>query len=205
MFSEAIKLEQRGVFDKLKNFPEFYLAGGTALALQIGHRISVDFDLFFGRNLPDSLLKKVRRIFKGSKIKVQINHSEQLTLNLNSTQLTFVKYPYPLISKLETYQRVKLLSVPEIAATKAFTVGRRITFKDYVDLYFILKEKFISLPKIIDICEKKYKKEFNDRLFLEQLVYSEDVEETPIQFLKRPVSKKEIEDYFQKVIKKLKL
>ena len=138
MFSEAIKLEQRGVFDKLKNFPEFYLAGGTALALQIGHRISVDFDLFFGRNLPDSLLKKVRRIFKGSKIKVQINHSEQLTLNLNSTQLTFVKYPYPLISKLETYQRVKLLSVPEIAATKAFTVGRRITFKDYVDLYFIL-------------------------------------------------------------------
>ena len=104
-----------------------------------------------------------------------------------------------------TYQEVKFLSVPEIAATKAYTVGRRPNFKDYVDLYFILKEKFISLPGIINICEKKYKDEFNDRLFLEQLVYLEDVIEAPIQFLKKPVTKEEMLKFFEKEIKKLKL
>lgn len=46
MHLEAITLEQKTIFDKLKNFPEYYLAGGTALALQIGHRISIDFDFF---------------------------------------------------------------------------------------------------------------------------------------------------------------
>ena len=90
MFPEAITSEQKRIFDKLKNFPEYYLAGGTALALQIGHRISVDFDLFFEKDLPHSLLNKVRKTFRSSKIKVQISRSEQLTLNLNSSQLTFV-------------------------------------------------------------------------------------------------------------------
>ena len=205
MHPEAITSEQKKVFNNLKNFPEYYLAGGTALALQIGHRISVDFDLFSPNDLPDNLLKKIRKIFKVSKIKVQISHSEQLTLSLNGAQLTFVRYPYPLIFKLITYQGVKFLSVPEIAATKAYTVGRRPNFKNYVDLYFILKEKFISLPGIINICEKKYKDEFNDRLFLEQLVYLEDVIEAPIQFLKKPVTKEEMLKFFEKEIKKLKL
>lgn len=205
MFPEAIKLEQRGVFEKLKNFPQFYLAGGTALALQIGHRISVDFDLFFREDLPEDLLKKVRKVFKGLKLKIQISHSDQLTLNLNGTQLTFVKYPYPLIFKLVTYKGVKLLSVSEIAATKAYTVGRRITFKDYIDLYFILKGDFVSLPEIINICKKKYKDEFNDRLLLEQLVYLEEVEEAPIQFLKKSVTKRELQQFFEEKIKKVKI
>ena len=205
MFSEAIKLEQKEIFKKLSNFPEFYLAGGTALALQIGHRISVDFDFFSKKDIPQGLLKKIRKVFKDSKIRVLIHHSEQLTLSLDNTQLTFVKYSYPLLFKLITYQGIKLLSVPEIAATKAYTVGRRITFKDYVDLYFILRGKFVSLEKIINICKKKYKDEFNDRLFLEQLVYLEEVEEAPIQFLKKPVTKKEMTRFFKEEIKKIKL
>jgi len=205
MHPEAITSRQEKVFDKLKSFPEFYLAGGTALALQIGHRISVDFDFFYGKDLSQDLLRKVRKIFKDFRIKVLINHSEQLTLNLNNTQLTFVRYPYPLIFKLINYQGIKLLSVPEIAATKAYTVGRRPNFKDYVDLYFILKGRFILLSEIINICRKKYKDEFSDRLFLEQLVYLEDVVEAPIQFLKRPVVKEEIAKFFEKEIKKIKI
>lgn len=204
MFPEAITSEQKRIFDKLKNFPEYYLAGGTALALQIGHRMSVDFDLFFEKDLPHSLLNKVRKTFRGSKIKVQISRSEQLTINLNSSQLTFVKYPYSLLFKLKTYEGVNLLSVPEIAATKAYVIGRRATFKDYIDLYFILGEKFVLLQEIINICEKKYKNEFNDRLFLEQLVYLGDVEEVPIQFLKKSVSKEQMAKFFQEKVKKIK-
>jgi len=205
MHQEAITSKAKEIFNKLKNFPEFYLAGGTALALQIGHRISIDFDLFGESFIPDELLSKVRRIFKGFKVRVIVNHSEQLTVTINGINISFIRYPFPVILKLIQYQGVKILPVLEIAAMKAYALGRRATFKDYVDLYFILKEKRIRLKEIINLCEKKYKDEFDPRLFLEQLLYLEDIEKIEIQFLKKKVTKEEIQKFFEKEIKKLKI
>jgi hypothetical protein len=93
----------------------------------------------------------------------------------------------------------------EIAATKAYTIGRRGSFKDYVDLYFCLKERVIDLAGIIKLAEKKYGSEFNARLFLEQLVLLDDIEDTRIVFLKRKVTKKEAERFFRKMIKEIKI
>ena len=64
MHQEATTSEAKKIFNKLKNFPEFYLAGGTGMALQLGHRVSVDFDFFWGKEIPKGLLPKVQRIFK---------------------------------------------------------------------------------------------------------------------------------------------
>ncbi|MEA3292883.1 MAG: nucleotidyl transferase AbiEii/AbiGii toxin family protein [Patescibacteria group bacterium] len=58
MYLEVIELKKKKVFQKLNNFSEFYLVGGTGLALQIGHRISVDFDLFSQKDIPKNFLKK---------------------------------------------------------------------------------------------------------------------------------------------------
>ena len=100
---------------------------------------------------------------------------------------------------------MKLLSVAEIAASKAHTIGRRATRKDYVDLYFILKEKHVELQKLIDIAQKKYKEEFDARLFLEQLLYLEDVPVTPITFLKEEPDYDEMLLFFEGIIKKVKI
>jgi len=205
MHLEAIKSEQREIFKRLRAFKEYYLTGGTALALQIGHRISLDFDFFSQREIPKSLLSEIKKIFGEYKIKIEVNHPEQLTVKLNETGLTFVKYPFPLIFKLIKYKGIKILSVPEIAATKAFTLGHRATLKDYVDIYFILKEGHISLREIIEISRKKFKDEFNQRLFLEQLLYLEDVEDVPIEFLKEEPTKLQIQKFFEKEIAKLKI
>ena len=72
MFLEAIKSEQKKIFEKLKYFPGFYLAGGTALALQIGHRISIDFDLFSEKDVSSELLDKVRKVFKNFGVKTSV-------------------------------------------------------------------------------------------------------------------------------------
>ena len=205
MNPEAISLKRQKIFQKLKNFPQFYLAGGTALALQIGHRMSDDFDLFSEKDIPAELLEKVEKIFKESTIDIITNHSEQLSLIIDQTKVDFVKYPFPLILNLIEYEEVKIIKISEIAATKAYTIGRRATYKDYIDLYFILSEKYSSLPEIIKISKEKFKEHFDPRLFLEQLVYLEDIQEEPIQFLKKKVGKKELEDFFQKEIKKIKL
>ena len=88
---------------------------------------------------------------------------------------------------------------------KAFTLGMRISLKDYVDLYFILKEKVMTLQEILNGCEKKYKSEFNGRLFLEQLISVEESEENKIEFLRNPVTKKQMRKFFEKEIAKIKI
>ncbi len=108
MHQEVVTSKAKQIFDRLSHFPDFYLAEGTGLALQLGHRISVDFDLFWRKNIPDDLLSKVRRVYKD----------------------------FEIIPPLE------------IAAMKAYALGRRATLKDYIDLYFILKEKANSLQEI---------------------------------------------------------
>ena len=204
MHPEAITLKQKKIFDKLKYFPDYYLVGGTALALQIGHRISIDFDLFSEKEIPSWILPRIKKIFKDSKIEIIVDHSEQLTVSVDGINLTIVKYPFPPIFKLKKYKGVKLLSTSEIAAAKAYALGRRATLKDYVDLYFVLKEKYLDLSKLIEITKKKYK-EFDPRLFLEQLIYLKDVEDMEIQFLKSKVTKKEIGIFFKNQVKKIKL
>ena len=205
MFLKALKSEQQKIFKRLKHFPKFYLAGGTALALQIGHRISVDFDFFSEKEISPGLLDKLIKIFKDFKVEAVINHSEQLSVNVNKIKIDFVKYNFPPLMDLSEFWGIKFLSIPEIAAAKAYTIGRRITFKDYIDLYFILRGKFVFLQNLIAICKKKYKDEFNERLFLEQLISLEEAEETPIEFLRKPITKRTMAEFFKKEIKKLKI
>ncbi len=205
MHPGTITSKQKKIFEKLDKFPKFYLVGGTALALQIGHRISVDFDLFSKQDITRQTLNKVRRVFRGSKIEVIREHSEQLSVTIDRIKIDFVKYPFPLIFKLIKYQGVNILKIPEIAVMKAYALGRRPILKDYIDLYYILKEKYITLEKIVKLGQKKYKGEFNPRLFLEQLIYFKDIQDMQIDFLKKPVSKQEMETFFRNEVKKIKL
>ena len=205
MHQEAITSEAKRIFDKLRSFPTFYLAGGTGLALQLSHRISVDFDFFWKKNIPRSLLSDTEKVFKHLKIEVVVNHSKQLTVAIQGINLTFCRYPFPVISNFIEYQGIQILPSREIAAMKAYALGRRATFKDYIDLYFALKEKADTLPGIIALCEQKYGKEFNTRLFLEQLVYLEDVERIEVQFLKEDVTIQKLETFFHAEVKKIKI
>lgn len=205
MYLEALNDKSKEIFSKLKNFSDFYLAGGTALALQVGHRISVDFDLFFEKEIDKNLLNKIKRVFPEDSLSVSVNNPDELTVFVNDVKITFLKYSFPVILKLTEHEGIRLLDVKEIAATKAYAIGRRGSYKDYVDLYFIIFEGHSDLNGIIDLAEKKYGSEFNSRLFLEQLVYLEDIKDVEIVFLKQVVSKKELEGFFQKKISEIKL
>ena len=205
MHQEVLKSKQKEIFEKLRHFSSFYLAGGTALSLQIGHRISDDFDFFRDKDLDKSFISKVYRVFKDHQIEISLRHSEQINLEIDSVKFNFVKYPYPLIFKLKKIKGVNLATPEEIAIMKAFTLGMRVTLKDYIDLYFILKRKMINLEEIIHNCEKKYKEKFNGRLFLEQLISVEEAEQVKIEFLKQEVSQKEMEDFFKKQVAKIEI
>lgn len=206
MFPAALTKQGRGLFPLLKKFRGFYLAGGTALALQIGHRVSADFDLFSPKPINKTLLAEVERLFTGKKVRVSVNNRQELTAFVDDVKITFLHYPFPVLQKLSKHDGVNILGIPELAATKAYTIGRRGTFKDYADLFFILKEKYADLSEIIAIAEKKYQEDFNARLFLEQIIYLEDIRDEQIQFLRKPVlTKKQVLNFFSSAIKKLKI
>ncbi len=204
MHPEAITSEQKEILKKLPIPSDFYLAGGTALALQIGHRISVDFDFFSSQRLPSDLLSRIQKLFGETETEIVLNVSYQLTLRIHGVEVTYFQYPFPPLFSLVSYENIKLLSVEEIAASKAHAIGRRATWKDYIDLYFILKEKHVGLPKVIEVAQKKYKEEFDPRLFLEQLLYLEDVPSMPITFLKEEVGREKAESFFEEETKKIR-
>ena len=199
--------EMQKIYPKINELREdFYLAGDTGLALLVGHRISVDFDFFSDTPIKKTLIKKVEDIFSKFKIQIVLNTKDELTLTINNTKITFLYYPFPKVLPLETNNNTKILSVKEILASKAYSIGRRGILKDYIDLYVGLNDNLTSLRDIISIAKEKYMEAFNDRLFLEQLLYLDDIEEIEVLMINRPLpSKKELTDFFSKKISELNL
>lgn len=203
MKTKILASKANELFPKLSNFKDaFYLAGGTGLALQIGHRVSVDFDLFSTEPIKKNLLKKIEDIFDGESREILVNNSRELTLIIGGVKFTFLHYPFEIMLPLVQTWPIPLLSIKEIFAGKAYTIGRRGEFKDYVDIYTGLKKNHVSLDEIINLAVKKFKNAFNDRLFLEQLVYLDDVTEVKIMMVSGNLpSKSELIDYFSKIIR----
>jgi nucleotidyltransferase AbiEii toxin of type IV toxin-antitoxin system len=205
MHREALTDAGAKLFPALASFADFYLAGGTALALQIGHRISVDFDLFRENPIDGALLRQVKKTFARETVAPIVNNPDELTVLVGSVKLTLLTYPFRLIEPLVSFDGQRMLSVKEIGATKAYTIGRRGTYKDYVDLYFILAEGHASLEEIVAIAERKFGGDFNSRLFTEQLLFMDDVHDFAIDFLKPPVTPEGVRALLKEKIREFNL
>jgi hypothetical protein len=189
------------LFPQLREFRNFYLVGGTALALQIGHRLSVDFDLFSPSELPTGLRQKVKKVFSSCDIKFTYSAPEQLNLSVDGMKITFFNFSYPVVDSFVKYQGASLASVREISAMKAFVIGKRLSYKDYIDWYFMLKENHITLTEVIAHAEKKFGGEFNNRLFLGQLISIEDIRNQTIDFLRDEVDRKTVQKFLEDTVR----
>lgn len=201
MHENALTSEAAGLLPQFSKFEGFYLVGGTALALQMGHRLSVDFDFFSQKELPQNILQKAKRAFPGSSTAVTYHVPGQLNLLIDGIQTTFFHYPYPVLDPFVTYQNVSLASIREVAAMKALAIGKRLAYKDYVDWYFMLRENLATLEDIISFSKKKFGSDFNDRLFLGQLVTVEDIPNQEINFLRNPVERGTVEQFLEETVR----
>lgn len=174
MHKEILTDEQAGFLPLIKSFSkDFGLVGGTAIALHLGHRRSIDFDLFSKKEFDNQKIR--RKIIKFSKIvRVIRDETGQFTLDINGVRFTFFLYPYPIVFSGDLDNLIKIPDLLTLAAMKAFASGRRAKWKDYVDLYFVAKTRH----GIKDICRKAaeiFGNEFNEKLFRTQLAYFEDI------------------------------
>jgi predicted nucleotidyltransferase component of viral defense system len=202
MYYDILDKKRLDILPLLKNFKaDFYLAGGTALALQLGHRDSVDFD-FFNPNDFDTfkLFKKIKEVFVGKNIiKIQEEKNTLTVLIDSDIKISFFAYKYELIEKIIKEESLNLASIPDIAAMKLTAIISRATNKDYIDLYYVLHE--ISLNELLEAAKKKYP-EIDINLFLKGLVYFDDIEMEPIIFKhNKEIDFDKVKEYLRNVIK----
>lgn len=192
MFNEAINAQTKRVLEKISQSEitsNFYLAGGTALAIQFGHRESIDLDWFSKNSFSNSQIKDVL-----SKLgKFELNSEDEGTIHgtLDDVKVSFLDYPYENIFPLISFQNIKLADERDIASMKIDAMSSRGSKKDFIDLYFLLKKYFIS--ELFDFFETKYKNiHYNKLHILKSFAYFEVAEDEPMPKMIQEIKWEEI-------------
>ena len=174
MYPNILTSKQEQILPLIKLFSkDFGLVGGTAIAYYLGHRRSIDFDLFSPKTFSIlSARNKINKLFKIEQTLVQ--GDSELTVMANNVKLTLFNFPYHIEYNSKFESIIKIPDLLTLAAMKAFALGKRAKWKDYVDLYFISKK--YSLQQIVKKAEQLFGAEFNEKLFRVQLAYFEDVD-----------------------------
>jgi len=195
MHTDILSLEQNVLFPYLKRFQRsFYLVGGTAIAIHLGHRRSIDFDLFTFSDLRKSRIKRALLEIPFKQVPIFEDY-DQLHLFINEVKITFFSYPYKIEHPIKIDSILSIPSLLSLAAMKAFALGRRSKWKDYVDLYFIIRD-FYSIEEISVEASKIFTQQFSEKLFREQLAFHKDIDYTePVEYLVEPVSDEVIRSF----------
>jgi len=199
MFNDVLSDNQKRLLDLISKFQnEFYLAGGTAIALHIGHRRSIDFDLFSHKPLNTmSIIRTIKR--ESHIIDATLEESTQeLTMIIDGVKITFLEYPFEINPSLNFNDIIMLPDLLTLSSMKAYSLGRRSKWKDYVDLYYILRDHF-TIKDISQKAKDIFAGGFNERLFREQLCYFEGIDfSEDVEYLKEDVSVEVIKEFLTK-------
>ena len=196
LYLETIDPETLGLLKQIQSndiFSETRLVGGTALALQIGHRKSIDLDFFGVMKIEEIDLLQELSIYGSVSIR-NIGRRVQ-SFMVNNVQMDFVEYLYPWLDDLVPFNGVRLASCRDIAAMKLSAITNRGSRKDFVDLVFLLE--MFSLQDMLEFYTKKYS-DSNYFHVLKSLVFFDDAEDDPMPNMLKPfnweMAKKNISD-----------
>jgi hypothetical protein len=149
----------------------FHLVGGTALALRIGHRKSIDIDLFSNFNF--DVAQMLENLSADYPFKLFFSANNTLKGSIGEVQLDILAHRYPLICEPLHVENISMLSVQDIIAMKLnaiATSGQRV--KDFIDIYYLLDE--YSVAEMIDFYKRKYS-QYNEVNVLKSLTWFDDV------------------------------
>ena len=177
MHIEILTSNQKELLNWIAQFQrEFYLVGGTAIALYLGHRQSVAFDMFKQGTINHK--RNLERLTKsGFQYQITRRVPEQMNCLLNGVKLTFFQYPFDIPVNKQLDVPFRMPSLLDLAAMKAYALGRRSKWKDYVDLYFLLTKHF-TLNQVCERATAVFGELFSEKMFRAQLSYFDDVDYT---------------------------
>jgi hypothetical protein len=177
---------------QVPSLSETRLVGGTSLALQIGHRQSIDIDLFgeIHEDL-DYLSSKLSEKFPVSQLQNTKNIKVWL---INGIKVDLVNYPYNWLEEYSEFDGIRYAGIIDIAAMKLSAITGRGTKKDFIDVYFLLKS--FTLDEMLGYYEKKYP-DGSLFLVLKSLLYFVDAEHELQPIMIQPVQWSEVKRVIQ--------
>ncbi|MBX2928715.1 MAG: nucleotidyl transferase AbiEii/AbiGii toxin family protein [Saprospiraceae bacterium] len=181
-------------------FQQFNLVGGTSLSLQIGHRISIDLDLFTHKDYDGAFIRQ--ELESLGRLEILVDKPPFLQARLDDVKMDFLKFPYPFVQEYIEIERVRLVPIKHIAIMKLLAIARRGVKKGFFDLYFILEQ--YSLDEVVRMFQLQLPQ---TDLFhiLKSLTYFEDAElngdpkmlqKTTWKQVKKAITRK-VNDYLQ--------
>jgi len=196
MYKKILTKNQLNLLPLIKKLSkDYYLVGGTAIALHIGHRRSIDFDLFTAKKINRT---KIKKFIQQSNLSIQqliYEDSDQLHIIINSVKMTFYSFPYKIPSDIHFENIISVPTLLDLGAMKAFAIGRRAKWKDYVDMYYLFKYHF-NLQEVSTRAKTLFGNDFSQKLLRQQLCYFDDVDYTEtVEFISDQVSESTIKDF----------
>lgn len=174
MHPEILSQKQHELLPLIREFSrEYYLVGGTAVAYYIGHRQSIDFDLFKKDKINP---KRIKEKISSHKFPLKIIHeeSDQIHFLINDVKLTFFSFGYAIPHPNKFAKFISMPNLLDLSAMKAFALGGRAKWKDYVDMYYLLKD-YYSVKEIAIRAGELFGDFFSYKLFRQQLCYFKDI------------------------------
>ena len=177
----------------LEALRDFYLAGGTALALHLGHRRSIDLDFFSAQPFDeDRLIAAVQALPEFS---VLSKSTQTVHLHVSGTKVSFIGYGYPLLFPLEDFRGLPVADVRDIACMKLSALAGRGSRRDFVDLYVTARQ--YGLPQILDFFHRKFADaRYSTLHLLKSLTYFADAEKEPMPDMLLPLFWDEVKAFF---------
>jgi hypothetical protein len=196
MHNEVLTIEQRELLPLVRSFSnDYYMVGGTAIALYMGHRRSIDFDLFTNQEIKR---KRISHLINESGFvteRLLYEAFDQMHVVINSVKMTFFSFPFTLTPSEEWEGVIKLPILLDLAAMKAYALGGRAKWKDYVDLFFVLRDRH-DLKELSARATEIFGAYFNEKLFREQLCFFEDIDYSEkVQYLDDDIPEDEIKEF----------
>ena len=187
---------------QLPSIPDFYLAGGSATALYLGHRVSVDLD-FFTENKSYESEPLIQSIQSVGNLKIQQQSRGTLVGLLDNVQISFFTYPYALLEVPDNLEGIRIASLLDISLMKVIAISQRGKMRDFIDLYFICHEKFTLIDLLSYIPRKYPTVRYPSYHLLRSLGYFTDAEE---DVPPRPLIEwdwNEIKEFFRSEVKEI--
>jgi len=184
-----------GGFQKTELGKKFYLAGGTALSLQLGHRLSVDLDFFSPTEDIPTIRPALEKALASFSPTLADSAWGNLTYLAQNVRIGFYGYGYDLVAPLVETEGARLASVEDIALMKLDALLARAARKDFYDLYIICQRT--SLRNILDLAPQKYPatRDFETQT-VKRLAYFQNAESEPDPHMLTPIAWEQVKEFF---------
>ena len=211
MFKEVLSEDAKnalGLLGQSGLLDAAYLAGGTALALQLDHRYSYDLDFFTSKKFDERILiQEITELF--SNFELERKDWGTILGYLGKTRFSIFFYKYPLLFKTHKFLDINIADIRDIAAMKIAAVADRGTRRDFIDLYYIFNQsKIITLEESLNLYDKKFKVLSQNKVhILKSLVYFDDADRDKSPKMIKSINWQKVKEFFikeqQKLAKKL--